>query len=59
MKPDGSTGVNIKAPAGAKRNMRRGTGIRCAIMVLIIVVSAFNGMARESMGFEGEAMRSE
>ena len=29
MKPDGSTGVNIKAPAGAKRNMRRGTGCDC------------------------------
>jgi len=39
--------------------MRRGTGVWCAVVVLMIVVSAFNGMARESMGFEGEAMRSE
>ena len=55
MKPNNSTGVNIKgvSPAGAMRNMRRGTGIRCAVVVLAVVVSGFR------MGFEGEAMRSE
>jgi len=52
MKPNNSTGVNIKgvSPAGAMRNMRRGTGIRCAVVVLAVVVSGFR------MGFEGEAM---
>ena len=39
---------NIKrvSPARAKRNMKRGTGAWCAVVVLAVVVSAFNGMAR-------------
>ena len=36
--------------------MRRDTGVWRAVVVLAVVVSAFNGMARGSMGFEGEAM---
>jgi len=35
---------------GAKRNMRRGTGVWCAVGVLAVVVSAFNGMARGKYG---------
>jgi len=43
MKPDDSTGVNIKrvSSAGAMRNMRRGTWMWGAIVVLAVVVSAF------------------
>ena len=52
MKPDDSTGVNIKrvSSAGAMRNMKRGTWMWGAIVVLAVVVSGFR------MGFEGEAM---
>jgi len=38
---------------GAMRNMKIGTGVWCAVVVLAVVVSGFR------MGFEGEAMRSE
>jgi len=55
MKPDGSTGVNIKAPAGAKRSMRRGTGCDCGCVSeaasvgrIIMYLSSFPEARREA-----------
>ena len=58
MKLDSNTGLNIKrvSPAGAMRNMRRGTGVWCAIVVLAVVGEHLTVWRGGSMEFEGEAM---